>query len=167
MSKTLSIRPYQSGDTDGVCDVILPIQTIEFGVPVTLKDQPDLLDIADFYQHGTGNFWVAEADGTIVGTISLLDIGDGAAALRKMFVAADWRGRQHGTAQKLLDTLLNHARGKSLKVVYLGTTALFLAAHRFYEKNGFELVDESKLPPTFPKMAVDKRFYKIQLRDAI
>ena len=163
MSKTLNIRPYHSGDADGVRDVILPIQTEEFGVPITVEDQPDLMDISGFYQHGSGNFWVAEADSEIVGTISLLEIGDDAAALRKMFVAAEWRGREHGTAQKLLDTLVGHARGTSLKTIYLGTTALFLAAHRFYEKNSFELINEGHLPSSFPRMTVDTRFYRLDL----
>jgi RimJ/RimL family protein N-acetyltransferase len=44
----------------------------------------------------------------------------------------------------------------------LGTTAAFLAAHRFYEKSGFRLVDEADLPETFPRMAVDTRFYVIE-----
>lgn len=165
MSKALNVRPFQAGDAHGVRDVIVPIQTQEFGVPITVEDQPDLMNISGFYQHGSGNFWIAEANSVIVGTISLLDIGKDAAALRKMFVASEWRGREHGTAQKLLDTLLGHAQSTVLKTIYLGTTTLFLAAHRFYEKNGFELIDESQLPSSFPKMAVDTRFYKFDLRD--
>lgn len=50
-----------------------------------------------------------------------------------------------------------------LTAVYLGTTAKFLAAHRFYEKNRFDLVDAADLPQSFPRMAVDTRFYKIDL----
>lgn len=44
--------------------------------------------------------------------------------------------------------------------MWLGTTERFLAAHRFYEKNGFVLVDRSALPASFPLMAVDSRFYR-------
>jgi RimJ/RimL family protein N-acetyltransferase len=47
--------------------------------------------------------------------------------------------------------------------IYLGTTAEFLAAHRFYEKNGFKEIAKSQLPPAFPIMAVDTKFYKQQL----
>ena len=43
--------------------MILPIQREEFAIPITAGDQPDLLAIADFYQTGTGGFWVAKADG--------------------------------------------------------------------------------------------------------
>jgi hypothetical protein len=46
-----------------------------------------------------------------------------------------------------------------VKDVYLGTTETFLAAHRFYQRNGFQQIASSELPPSFPKMALDTRFY--------
>ena len=141
--------------------LILPIQRDEFGLPLTLDDQPDLEAIPDFYQRGAGQFWVAVAGGRVVGTIALLDIGDREGALRKMFVHPDWRGRRVGTAQRLLDTLLAHAGAQALRRVYLGTTSSFLAAHRFYEKNGFCRVEAEDLPVSFPRMAVDMRFYVV------
>ena len=115
--------------------------------------------IRAFYQQGHGNFWVAEAGGAVVGSIGLRDIGGGMGALRKMFVAQAWRGRTHGVAQGLLDALLQWATVQQLAQIYLGTTAQFLAAHRFYEKNGFTELARADLPPAFPVMAVDTRFY--------
>ena len=44
--------------------------------------------------------------------------------------------------------------------VFLGTTAQYRAAHRFYEKNGFCRIDESSLPPDFPRVHVDTIFYQ-------
>ncbi len=38
-------------------DLILPIQQIEFNVPVTLEAQPDLLNIDQFYYKDGGAFW--------------------------------------------------------------------------------------------------------------
>ena len=35
--------------------------------------------------------------------------------------------------------------------------------HRFYEKNGFQLIDPDTLPARFPKMKVDTRFYRLGL----
>ncbi|MDK9722463.1 MAG: GNAT family N-acetyltransferase [Rhodospirillales bacterium] len=78
---------------------------MEFGLPITALDQPDLASIPDFYLQGTGNFWVAEAGGVIVGTIALKDIGNRQAALRKMFAAKAYRG-QAGVAQLLLERLM-------------------------------------------------------------
>lgn len=57
----LQVRQFAPEDTHGVASVIVPIQQVEFGIAVTLEDQPDLGNISAFYQHGTGNFWVAEA----------------------------------------------------------------------------------------------------------
>jgi N-acetylglutamate synthase-like GNAT family acetyltransferase len=153
------IRPYEPADAAAVVDVILTIQRVEFGIPITLDAQPDLKDIVGFYQRGHGNFWVAESDGVVFGTLALLDIGDGDAALRKMFVRSSHRGPEHRVAARLLATLLDWCRCHDLNKIYLGTTTTFQAAHRFYEKNGFTEVSKGELPPRFPLMAVDTKFY--------
>jgi GNAT superfamily N-acetyltransferase len=158
------IRQYTPADAVAVIDAILPIQQSEFGIPITLEAQPDLLNIPGFYQHGSGGFWVAETGGAIVGTIALLDIGNRQAALRKMFVSQSYRGAGHGVAGHLLDTLLEWSRLHGIDEVYLGTTEAFVAAHRFYEKNGFTELNRGELPPAFPVMAVDTRFYLRSLR---
>lgn len=144
-------------------DLILSIQRDEYGIAITAQDQPDMMVIPDFYQTGTGDFWVAHADDRLVGTIALKDIGAGQAALRKMFVAASHRGRTAGVAQAMLDRLLAEARDRGVTQIWLGTTERFLAAHRFYEKNGFGLVAPENLPASFPRMAVDSRFYGLAL----
>lgn len=56
-------------------DLILSIQRDEYGIAITAQDQPDLNDIPAFYRTGAGDFWVARADGQLVGTIALKDIG--------------------------------------------------------------------------------------------
>jgi N-acetylglutamate synthase-like GNAT family acetyltransferase len=157
------IMPFEGRHIDGIAKLIVPIQREEFGIPITYEDQPDLKDIADFYQRGAGNFWLALSGSRVVGTIALLDIGEGAGALRKMFVAADYRGTGRALANQLLAVLIDHARRFSLHVIYLGTTDKFLAAHRFYEKNNFTMVDPCDLPGSFPRMKVDSRFYRLAL----
>ena len=160
----VEIVPFSQHHRDGVVSVILPIQQEEFGIPVTLADQPDLLDIPGFYQRRSGNFWVAVSAGEVVGTISLLDIGNRQAALRKMFVKAPYRGPQKGVASQLLETLLKWSTEHGVTEIYLGTTARFVAAHRFYEKNDFVEVLKGALPAAFPVMAVDTKFYVRALR---
>lgn len=156
----INVVPYSPEHAAGVVSVILPIQQLEFGVPITLDAQPDLADIQGFYQTRAGNFWVAIAGTEVVGTIGLLDIGNRQAALRKMFVAATHRGSEHGVARRLLDELLMWSSTKGIAEILLGTTDKFLAAHRFYEKNGFSEVTRSSLPASFPVMAVDSKFYR-------
>ncbi|QRM42877.1 GNAT family N-acetyltransferase [Rhizobium sp. BG4] len=156
----IEIRPFDIADIDGVFSVILPIQRDEFGIAITADDQPDLAVIPDFYQARKGQFWVADLDGTIVGTLGLKDIGNNQTALRKMFVAAHVRGREHNVAARLLDALFAHAEAEGITDIFLGTTDKFLAAHRFYEKNGFSEIKRDDLPRSFPLMAVDSKFYR-------
>jgi GNAT superfamily N-acetyltransferase len=163
MMSEIEIRPFIAGDIDGVFSVILPIQRGEFGFELTADDQPDLAVIPDYYQSGKGQFWVAVRDGSIVGTLGLKDIGNGHTAMRKMFVAAHLRGREHGIAARLLDTLFSHASQHGVTDVFLGTTDRFLAAHRFYEKNGFAEIKRDDLPRSFPFMAVDSKFYRLKM----
>ena len=158
-----AVRGFRPEDAAGVAAVILPIQREEFGIPITLEQQPDLLDILGFYRRGGGNFWVAECEGTIVGTVGLLDIGNRQGALRKMFVVRAHRGREQGVAQQLLDGLLRWAAAGGIDQIFLGTTEKFLAAHRFYERNGFGEVARESLPEAFPVMAVDFKFYRIDI----
>lgn len=160
---TLAVRPFEARDMTDVFQLILPIQQTEFGIDITGEDQPDLSNIPSFYQSGTGGFWVAENMGAIVGTIGLKDIGGNQAALRKMFVSSEVRGRDHGVAAKLLETLVAHARLMGIADIYLGTTDAFLAAHRFYEKNGFGEIEKATLPDNFPVMSVDRKFYRLHL----
>jgi N-acetylglutamate synthase-like GNAT family acetyltransferase len=169
----LVVVHFSAEQTDGVLDLIVPIQREEFGIAITAQDQPDLRDIPNYYQTGKGNFWVARHQGAVVGSVALLDIGRGngpaapggtgrqQAALRKMFVKQAYRGGENGVAKLLLDSLLEWARAQAIEEIYLGTTDKFLAAHRFYEKHGFAEVPKASLPASFPVMSVASRFYRI------
>ena len=163
----VGIRPYSPGDAEAVIELVLTIQRGEFGMAVTVADQPELSEVERFYRSGSGNFWVAVVEGDVVGTIGLLDIGNGDGALRKMFVRKDWRRREPRIAESLLETLLKWSRLHGIRRIYLGTTAWFHAAHRFYAKHGFTEISRERLPSTFPVMAVDSRFYRLELKDDV
>ena len=160
---SLTIASFVPGDEDAIIDLIVPIQSQEFGVAITAADQPDLRDIPGFYLPGAGAFLVARDGERVVGTIAIKDIGNAEAALRKMFVAEGYRGAPYRTGQILLDALLVHARAAGLRRVMLGTTGAFRAAHRFYERNGFVLIAKADLPAAFPLMPLDTRFYVLDL----
>jgi N-acetylglutamate synthase-like GNAT family acetyltransferase len=155
----IEIVSHSASLASRVVELILAIQRDEFGFNIGAEDQPDLLDVANFYQTGAGNFWVALLDGDVVGTIALRDIGKNQGALRKMFVRATHRGKEHGIAARLLERLVLSATGAQVRDLYLGTTEKFVAAHRFYERNGFIQVAAEALPEAFPRMSLDTRFY--------
>lgn len=160
------IREYSNEYQEQVIDLILNIQRGEFKIDITKDDQPDLSDIPDFYQKG-GNFWVALHKKQVVGTIALINIGNQQGALRKMFVKAEYRGKDYGIAKQLLLKLRTWAKDRNMREIYLGTTEKFLAAHRFYEKNEFVAIAKEQLPAAFPIMKVDTRFYKHNLENAV
>ncbi len=146
-----------------IVDLIIPIQQIEFGVPITLADQPDLLDIENNYHATGGNFWAALSGDKVVGTIALIAIGNGQGVIRKMFVNKDFRGKEHGIAQKLLDTLVSYCREEGITDLYLGTVDILKAAIRFYERNHFEPIEKQNLPQAFPIMSADNVFYHLEI----
>ncbi len=160
MNQTITVEEYSSKYQPQIVSLILQIQQDEYHIPITKADQPDLLDVEGFYKKGSGNFWVSLDKDKVVGTIALLDIENHRAALRKMFVAKDYGGHVYKTAHLLLSAALGWSSEKGIREIFLGTTVQFLAAHRFYEKNGFEEISSHELPTTFPVMAVDKKFYK-------
>lgn len=162
-SDKILITEFIPSYQDKILNLIVTIQQKEFGISITTEDQPDLCNIKQFYQNGKGNFWVALLNKKVVGTISLLDIGHEQVALRKMFVEEKYRGKTYQIARTLLKELLTWARSKDIKEIYLGTTPKFLAAHRFYEKYGFNEITEKLLPSAFPVMKIDTKFYKFEL----
>lgn len=157
----MEIVPFAPELEADVVRLIVAIQREEFGIDIDADRQPDLRAIPAFYQVDAGNFWVARLDDRIIGTISLLDIGHGQGALRKMFVHRDFRGPAFATARLLLDVLLEWAAARCFEQIFLGTTPFFHAAHRFYEKHGFTEIAKAELPSAFPIMEVDTKFYQL------
>jgi N-acetylglutamate synthase-like GNAT family acetyltransferase/DNA-binding MarR family transcriptional regulator len=143
-----------------VIHLILGIQAGEFSIPITADDQPDLDDIPRAYQKD-GCFFVALDGARVVGTIGMIRFASSSAAIRKMFVHRDYRGSN--LAGRLLDAVFHDARRAGIESVTLGTISLLKAAHRFYEKSGFDRIDADELPRDFPRMAVDDRFYQRKL----
>src|SRR3712207_5575663 len=154
----VTVRSYEPDDHAQVVDLVLPVQQEEFGIPITYEEQPDLQDPLGFFG---GRFWVAVEGDDVIGCVGLLDVGEGTGVVRKMFVDGSRRGS--GAAKALLDALVDRARADGMTELLLGTTAAYHAAHRFYEKHGFERVDPGDLPERFPRMLVDSRFYRLAL----
>ncbi|WP_316819032.1 GNAT family N-acetyltransferase [Pedobacter nyackensis] len=167
MNTPITIDQLNNTYCDRIVKLILPIQQIEFNVPVTLEGQPDLLDIETSYQKEGGNFWGAFYNAELVGTIALINIGHQACALRKMFVKKEFRGKEHGIAQLLLEKYIRFCRENAITDIYLGTVDVLKAAHRFYEKNGFMEINMNELPEYFPRMPADNIFYHLHITNAV
>lgn len=160
----IEIVRYSAALERGVIDLILEIQRAEFYLEIEAADQPDLLDVANYYQTGIGNFWVALSGHEVVGVIGLRDIGGGQGALRRLYVKAPYRGREHAVAQQLLARLLQSATAAKVLDLYLATTDKFAAALRFYGKNGFISIDPMQIPEAFPRIPQETRFFHRMLK---
>ncbi|WCT14713.1 GNAT family N-acetyltransferase [Mucilaginibacter jinjuensis] len=159
----LTITPIFNDHCQQILGLILPIQQIEFNVPITLDDQPDLLNIENHYHQTGGGFWGAKVNDELVGTIALIATEDNAGTIRKMFVKKEYRGKEMGTAQLLLNTLINHSREAGITDLYLGTVDMLKAAHRFYERNGFERKLSEEMPSCFRRNGGENVYYHLQL----
>ena len=165
LEQKVQIIEYSSTYQGRIEQLILPIQTLEFNVPITREEQPDLLNVQMTFQHGAGNFWVALWHDEVVGTIGIVDIGQNQVALKKMFVREDFRGKDRAVAASLMETAKTWCSDRRIKAILLGTVDGMKAAHRFYEKNGFVEIAKSALPESFPIVAVDTKFYELDLKN--
>ena len=159
----IEIEQIKNDQSDAVINLILPIQLVEFNVPITIEDQPDLLDIEQNYYVSGGMFWGAKINGELVGTIAFIKFNTYSAAIRKMFVKKEYRGKEFGVAQELLEVLIKYCQGNGINGLYLGTVNILKAAIRFYERNGFERIEKNNLPLLFPGMNAENIFFQLKL----
>jgi ribosomal protein S18 acetylase RimI-like enzyme len=84
---------------------------------------------------GEGPIWVAERQGTIVGTASAVPKGTGL-YVRSVAVLPSARGRQVG--QALMRQVEDYAAAEHLRRMFLSTTPFLTGAIRLYERIGFQ-----------------------------
>jgi hypothetical protein len=98
------VERYTGGRDGDVAAMVLAIQNGEYGLDLTVADQPDLADIPRAYSDG--GFWIAiGADDAVIGSIGLLRYGARQGVLKKFFVAAPYRGSS-GPASALYGKLI-------------------------------------------------------------
>lgn len=165
MEIQFEIKSATVAETEQIIDLILTIQQQEFNIPITAEDQPDLREINEFYKVPGGEFWTAKYNNQVIGSIALINIGDGIGVIRKMFVHKDFRGKEKGIAQQLLITLIAYAKEKGMNAIYLGTVPVLQAAIRFYGRNGFVPVEKTNLPAAMPLMKLDTHFFVLHLNN--
>ena len=84
---------------------------------------------------GEGPIWVAERQGTIVGTASAVPKGTGL-YVRSVAVLPAVRGRQVG--QALMQQVEEYALAEGFRLMFLSTTPFLTGAIRLYERIGFQ-----------------------------
>lgn len=150
----LTITDYHTGHQEGVDAMLLDIAG-EYAEEIF---SPAYKKISEVCHLTDRRYWTALADGQVAGTAGMIIAGGGYGVLKAMFVHKDYRGSERQTAQRLLQTAEDWAREQGCKAVWLGTMAQFVAAQRFYEKNGYVRMGAAALPEGFPMNDVDTVF---------
>ena len=103
--------------------------------------------------------WIAERDGRVIGSVFVVDAGQGVAQLRLLYVEPEARGL--GVGQLLVDQVVRFARDKRYSKIRLWTQASLVAARKLYAAAGFTLT-ESKPHHSFGKDLVGE-YWELKL----
>lgn len=160
----MTIVRYEDRHRDEVIDLVLHVQNAEYGVGISIDEQPDILDITTHYIEPGGNFWVALNDeGRVVGSIGLQRASDAVGVLKKFFAYAEYRGKTHGFGTRLYDALLGFANEQQFETVILDTPAAATRSHSFYRKVGFEEITSDDLPVAYEYPDRDSLLFMLKL----
>jgi len=147
----IKIRLYKKTDQAEIDKMINSIAT-EFELPISNPNKANipLLD----------KYWVSLHNNEIIGTIGVLKLEGDFSILKKLFVKREYRGKEYRIASLLLNKVFDWCNSQSIDTIYLGTMSQFKAAHKFYEKNGFETISINNIPSSFLTNPIDDVFYK-------
>ena len=160
----MRITEYTDDYKKQVIELILHIQNDEAGINLSIDEQPDLTDIDSCYSKNGGKFWLAVENNELIGTIALMNMGNGHGVLKKFFVRGDYRGKKIGLA--LYKKLYEFAVENHFACILLDTPSVALASHRFYERAGFKKIVPARLPFEYEYPDRDSYLYLLDLRNA-
>jgi GNAT superfamily N-acetyltransferase len=130
----------QPGDLGMVVHLHGVIYAREYGLDTSFEPYV-ARPLADCMLDGTGRVWIAEDADRIVGSIAMVDAGEGVGQLRWFLLVPEVRGS--GLGRRLLEAALAYGRERGFSSVFLWTFADLHGARRLYERAGF-VVTETK-----------------------
>ena len=140
----IKIQRFEEAHKQEIAKLIHNIAS-EFELPISNPNLPSPLLI--------DKYWVA-----------LNKMENKQSILKSMFVKKEYRGKDLGISQLLLNTVFDWCNSQNIHSIYLGTMSQFKAAHKFYENNGFEKINKNELPTSFITNPIDDVFYLRRLR---
>jgi putative acetyltransferase len=138
----VTIRPFQDADAESVRSLIADVYA-EYGCSFVDEEETHLADPSTFFRARGGDFWVAEDDCGVAGSVAVWFAEEAEAELKSLYVRRDRRGS--GLGERLVHLALDHSRQAGKRSVRLWTDTRFERAHRLYDRLGFERFGEREL----------------------
>ena len=137
MSGAVEIRSHRMGDVSWIVHRHATLYRDEYGwgpgfEALVAEIAADFLKSHDPARE---HCWVAVRDGEILGSVFLVDAGDGVAKLRLLYVEPSARGL--GIGRRLVDTCMEFARAAGYRRMILWTNDCLVEARRLYDRLGF------------------------------
>jgi putative acetyltransferase len=103
----------------------------------TEHEMAHLRRVATHFEAVGGCAWVAESDGSVMGSVACRPAtGDGGLELQMLYVMAPWRRR--GLGARFVALVENEAASRGAMFVDLWSDTRFADAHRLYRSLGYE-----------------------------
>lgn len=143
-SEIYTLRAMKPGDLGYVAMSHMRLYGEEHGFDHTFEYYVggDVMAFAKKFDPATENLWIAENRFRPMGSIAIVNNGNGVAQLRWLLVEAGARGC--GLGERLVETAIHFAKEKKYDKIILMTTDFLIPARRLYEKFGFYQVSSEK-----------------------
>ncbi|MEM9451300.1 MAG: GNAT family N-acetyltransferase [Cyanobacteria bacterium P01_E01_bin.6] len=132
------VRDWQPGDRQPVSSLVQTVLA-EYGMSFEPDSSDrDAVQIEDAYWNTGGEFWVADYQGTVIGSGGYYPSHRAANAveLRKMFILPEFR--RQGLGRFLLSELEQSAATKGFTEMWLETATVLKEAIGLYERYGYQ-----------------------------
>lgn len=138
MQLRTDIRP---GDIGRVVAMHGELYAREYGLDHTFEGYvaAGLGEFAKTFDAGRERLWLAEADGRLVGSVTIAERAGGTAQLHWFLVSPEARGT--GLGGRLLDEAVAFCRERGFRSVFLWTISELKAAAHLYRRAGFTLTE--------------------------
>lgn len=138
MDNGIVIRPHKAGEPSLVVHFYYKLFEEQFAfLPTT--EQYFLHAMMELFNSEDNRLWIAEENGKIIGSISVIDQGNEGGQIRLFGTHPTTQGK--GVGKALMQTAMNYCKEKDYHRVFLWTIDICSAALHLYEKYGFKCTD--------------------------